>query len=153
MNDTQTLFACFLTRMVVGGIMLREGVGKLQAGFGANEGARGFIEQNLHAGATFHFYRGFLEHTVLPHIKLFSYLVMFGELSVGVLLLLGLLTRWAALVGLWMMVNFALTQGAGFEPANTWAFALLFFVLASSGAGRVLGVDGWLRGRVPDWMA
>ena len=139
------MFACVVARLMVGAVFLRAGLGKLEQGFGVNQGARKFIESSLAQGTPYKFFRGFLEHTVLPHVQLFSYLVMFGELMVGVCLLLGLLSRWASFVGLLIMLSIGATAGMGIEPASTLAFALLFFVIGATDAGRVAGLDGWLR--------
>src|SRR5262249_60694374 len=87
-------------RMAAGGIRLKAGLGKLHSGWVANLG----IEGSLGGEHAFRFYRGFLTHTVAQHAKFFSYLVVAGELSVGVCLLLGFLTRWAAYVGVLMMI-------------------------------------------------
>jgi uncharacterized membrane protein YphA (DoxX/SURF4 family) len=60
-------------------------------------------------------------------------------------LLLGLLTRWSALIGLFMMVNYYLGPGmarggATLAQQQTFIVALVVFVLADP--GRALGLDG-----------
>jgi thiosulfate dehydrogenase [quinone] large subunit len=141
------MIACVLARLFLGGVMLMEGLGKAQTGFIPNHGLEGFVRGALARGEPFGFFRGFLEHTVLPHGKLFACLVVGGELSIGAFLLLGLCTRLAACAGLLMMMALTLCAGAKLAPSTPVAFALLFLVVAASDAGRTLGLDGWLRRR------
>src|SRR5262245_41086852 len=93
--------------------MLKEGLEKLQSGWIANVG----IAKTLTGERAYPFYRGFLTHTVANHAKLFSYLVVAGELGVGVCLMLGFLTRWAAFAGVLMMIFFAMSAGVALDPA------------------------------------
>src|SRR5689334_13207245 len=46
------------------------------------------------------FYADFLTSVVQPNAQLFSYLVTLGEWTAGILLLLGLLTRFGGIVGM-----------------------------------------------------
>ena len=137
-----------ISRLVAGGIMLRTGLEKLHSGWIANLG----IEGSLGGEHAFGFYRGFLTHTVAHHAKFFSYLVVAGELSVGVCLLLGFLTRWAAFAGVLMMIFFAMMEGVALDPAPPIAMGLTFLLLAATDAGQVAGIDRWLRGRAPHWV-
>src|SRR5262249_20354762 len=67
------------------------------------------------AGTHVPWYREFLEGTVLPNAQLWATLQTFGEIAVGVGLLLGFLTGLAALVGLVLTVNYGLaTQWMSF---------------------------------------
>jgi thiosulfate dehydrogenase [quinone] large subunit len=145
-------FAGLLARLFCGAAMLRSGWSKLRGGFGPNEGAREFIQRNLAQGRTFGWFRGVAEHQLLPHAKVLSYLVVAGELTVGTCLLLGLFTRWASVIGIVMMLAFGLTGGAGLGPEVTYAFALLFLTIATTGAGRLAGLDSWLSQRAPGWL-
>ena len=112
------------------------------------------------AGNPIGWYRDFLQTTVLPHAELFATLQTIGEVVVGVGLLLGVMTRLAAAVGLFLALNFGL--------ANQWmsfgqqGFHLLLVVSMAiflvTGAGRVWGLDGWLlartkRLRILRWLA
>jgi thiosulfate dehydrogenase [quinone] large subunit len=95
-------------------------------------------------------YKEFLQNYVVPHSQLFGYLVMIGEIAVGVCLLLGLLTRASAFVGLVMLINYYLGPGTARGGAllaqqQTFIIALAIFVL--SGPGRTVGLDGLLFGR------
>ena len=83
----------------------------------------------------------------MTHSELFGYLVTIGEVAVGACLLLGLLTRLSALVGLFMLINYYLAVGmvrggAMLAQQQTFILALALFVLANP--GRSLGLDGLL---------
>ena len=43
------------------------------------------------------------QNVFLPNAALFSYLVAFGEVAIGVALILGVLTRFSALMSIWML--------------------------------------------------
>jgi len=106
------------------------------------------------AGNPVGWYKDFLETTVLPHATLFATLQTFGEVAVGIGLLFGLLTRLTALVGLFLAINFGLaTQWMSFGQQGFHVLlttSMLIFLV--TGAGRVWGVDRWLRSRV-GWLA
>jgi uncharacterized membrane protein YphA (DoxX/SURF4 family) len=90
-------------------------------------------------------YKSFLTDVVAPHSVLFGNLVVWGEIMVGACLILGLLTRWSALVGLFMMINYLFGPGmarggAPLAQQETFSVAFLTFILSSP--GRTLGLDG-----------
>ncbi|MGE5379848.1 MAG: DoxX family protein [Methylocystaceae bacterium] len=60
-------------------------------------------------------YAWFINHVALPNAKLFSYMVAFGELLVGIALILGLFTTIALIAGLLMNFNYLF---AGTVSAN-----------------------------------
>src|SRR5689334_9137243 len=60
---------------------------------------------------TYGFYRPFLVGVVLPHVAFFSRAVALSEVAVGVALLLGAGTRFAAAVGLVLIGNYLLALG------------------------------------------
>ena len=102
----------------------------------------------------FGFYKGFLLHTVVPHGTLFTYLVVFGELGVGICLLLGLLTRLSALIAMMLSLNFLLTTwhlGRATQGVNE-SFVLMSFALLITGAGRLAGIDQILAKSRPRWI-
>jgi len=85
-------------------------------------------------------YAGFLENFVLPHAKVFSYMVAFGEVLVGLGLIVGLLTGIAAFFGAIMNVSFLF---AGTLSTNPLLFILAtWLVLAWKNAGWY-GLDRW----------
>ncbi|MFN8637748.1 MAG: TQO small subunit DoxD [Chloroflexota bacterium] len=105
------------------------------------------------------FYADFLTSVVQPSPQLFSQLVVIGEWTAGILLLLGLLTRLGAIVGLLLNLNYIFMKGL---PSNGGSIDRLFglseliFLLAA--AGLVWGLDGMLRQQlagnaVTRWLA
>jgi len=105
------------------------------------------------------FYRGFLETVVQPNPLLFSQLVTVGEVVAATLLILGLLTRLGAGIGIWLNLNYMLMKGLasnGGSIDRLFDITLLMVLLAS--AGLVWGLDGTLREQlagnaVTRWLA
>src|SRR6266550_1692274 len=112
------------------------------------------------AGNPIGWYKDFLETTVLPHATLFATLQTIGEVAVGLGLLFGVMTRLAAVIGLFLAVNYGLaSQWMSFGQQG---FHLLLvtsmMILLVTGAGRVWGFDRWLRSsggrlRALRWLA
>jgi thiosulfate dehydrogenase [quinone] large subunit len=135
-------------RIYAGLFFAWHGFGKLSRGnFAA--GMEGFLTGRLES--SFSFYRPFIEYVVLPNKELFAALVAWGELAVGLALIVGLATRYAALSGAFLALNFWFAKGEGFfEGANhdvVWFMILL--VLAFVPAGRIAGLDDGLSDRLP----
>ena len=115
---------------------------------GANAGAAmtGFINGSLNQVGGAHpqvqaWYGWFLQNVVLPNIRLWSYMITFGELLVGIALILGLFTGIAAFFGSVMNVNYLL---AGSVSTNPILFAIAtWLVLAWKTAGW-WGLDRWV---------
>ncbi|CAA9547416.1 MAG: hypothetical protein AVDCRST_MAG49-1397 [uncultured Thermomicrobiales bacterium] len=82
---------------------------------------------------------------ILPNWDIFQWLVTAVEVGVGALLIVGLASRGASLVGLGFQLFLALV----YVSSNRWAFEqpheyVPLFVLAAVPAGRFWGADGWL---------
>ena len=97
----------------------------------------------------FGFYQGFAESFVLPNQALFAFLVGWGELFLGLALIAGIATRYAAWGGAFLMVNFWFAKGLPFFNATNYdiVWLMIFIVLALLPAGHVAGVDGRLSER------
>lgn len=99
------------------------------------------------------FFREFLQETVIPHGPLFAQLTAFGEVAVGLGLTFGFVTTLAAGIGLVLVVNYGLATQ--WMTPNQQGFHVLLaacmIAFLASRAGRYWGLDGWLRGRRPDW--
>ena len=135
-------------RIYVGYYMLLQGVRKFQRDFPKGDWIGRQIG-DLNTLELYPWYKKFLLDYVVPHHELFGYLVMVGEIAVGACLLLGLFTRWSALIGLFMMVNYYLGSGiarggATLAQQQTFIVALAIFALANP--GRTLGLDGLIFG-------
>ena len=148
MNHKERTYLWYLSalRIYVGYYMLTQGIRKYQRNFPKSD----WIRRQIGDIATldlYPWYKSFLLDYVVPHRELFGYLVTIGEIAVGACLLLGLLTRLSALVGLLMVTNYYLGPGmakggAMLAQQQTFIVALVIFALANP--GRTLGLDGLL---------
>ncbi|MBG6212935.1 MULTISPECIES: DoxX family protein [unclassified Cryobacterium] len=90
-----------------------------------------------------------VQNVILPNFALFGWGVLIAEFCLGAFLLVGLLTRFWAIVGI--LQTIAITLSVLNTPAEwQWSYYLMFaaqFVLLATAAGRVAGVDGLLRPR------
>lgn len=135
-----------LLRIYIGYYLCWQGVRKFQRDFPKGD----WIGRQIGDIATidlYPWYKKLLLDYVVPHHELFGYLVMIGEIVVGACLLLGLLTRVNAFVGLFMMINYLLGPGmarGGAALAQQQIFIIALFIILLSGAGRTLGLDGLL---------
>jgi len=98
-------------------------------------------------------YNNFLTNFISPNTQLFARLIQYGQLLVGICLLLGLMTNLASSLALFMNVNFYLAVGWA-DPTGTVAaqnifvaFHELLFILLL--AGRRFGVDEFLAKEYP----
>ncbi|HET7922622.1 MAG TPA: DoxX family protein [Gammaproteobacteria bacterium] len=114
------------------------------------DGLHGYLDAS--AKTAFGFYQGFLGFAS-AHYQVFAWLVPIGELGVGIALVAGALSRFAAAVGLFMTLNFWFMKGAAFwDPQNHDSlFIIILFVLMCTQCGRVFGLDHWLSRRKPAW--
>jgi thiosulfate dehydrogenase (quinone) large subunit len=86
-------------------------------------------------------YAAFLQNVVLPAAPVWSWIVAFGELLVGIALILGIFTGLAAFFGGFMNVNYLM---AGTVSTNPFLFVFAtWLVLAWKTAGW-LGLDHWI---------
>lgn len=86
-------------------------------------------------------YAGFLRDFVLPNPALFAHLVAYGEVLVGIGLIVGALTGVAAFFGILMNANYLLAGTVSTNPIL--AFFAIFLILAWRNAGWI-GVDRFL---------
>lgn len=95
-------------------------------------------------------YSWFVETVVLPQIGVFGWMILLLEAALGAFLLIGLATRFWALVGI--AQSLAITFSVLNAPDEWhWAYYLMILahlVLLGTAAGRQVGLDGVLR---PIW--
>lgn len=138
----------FVVRMYVGAEWLLAGwdkvispawgtSGKAIAGFTAGALAKSAGSNPAVQG----WYAWFLQHVVLPNAGLFSFLVAWGELAVGLGILLGILTGIAAGFGVLMNMNYLL---AGTVSVNPILGMLGLFLCFSWRVCGLIGFDRWL---------
>ena len=140
--DTRFSLIWLAIRLYVGWIWFQAGIEKVQspAWTGIKSGAAltGFVTGALNKTIGLHpdvqgWYAVFLKDFVLPNSSLFSYLVAYGEVLVGIALILGFLTGIAAFFGGFMNMSFLL---AGTVSTNPILFLFeLLLILAWRVAG------------------
>lgn len=86
-------------------------------------------------------YGWFVNNIALPNAKVFSFLVAYGELIVGIALVLGLLTVPALLAGVFLNLNFLLAGAVSINPILVTLEAILLFV---GPAVYYIGLDRWV---------
>ncbi|CAN7626916.1 MULTISPECIES: DoxX family membrane protein [unclassified Paenibacillus] len=94
-------------------------------------------------------YVAFLKNFALPHVGWFNVMVPWGELLVGLGLLLGALTTVAIFFGL--MMNF-MYMFAGTVSSNPWLMLLGFFILAAGANAGKFGVDHMILPYLHRWL-
>ena len=144
LKERTYLWYIALLRFYVGYYLLYQGIRKYQRNFPHGDWI-GRQLGDLSNTDLYPWYRNFLVEYVAPHAELFGYFVMAGEIVVGACLLLGLFTRFSALAGLFMLLNYYLgpgMAGGGALLAQQQTFIVCLAVFFLSNPGRTLGLDG-----------
>ena len=158
MKERTPLWPIALCRILIGVLWLFSLRWKLPPDF-APEVGQGLMDwlQLEVQHAAFAGYGRFLQTVVIPNFTLFAWLVFLGELATGLSLFTGTFTRLGALLGLLMSINLGigLLEVPGEWPWSYVMMAMWHGVFLVAGAGRVLGVDAWLRPRktTQSWLA
>jgi thiosulfate dehydrogenase [quinone] large subunit len=149
-GNVQWAWLWLIVRVYLGFQWLEAGLGKIgsPAWTGSNAGAavNGFISGALQKTTGDHpavqgWYGWFLENLVQPNTKIFGYLVAYGEVLVGIALILGLFAGIAAFFGSFMNMNYLLSGIVSTNPILL--FLSLFLILAWRTAGW-WGLDRWV---------
>ena len=95
--------------------------------------------------------RQFLQDVVLPHAHAVGLIFTWGELLVGICLILGLLTRLWAAAALLLSVTYMMVDARwAWTPYSSGAsFAVISLALLIGAAGRTSGIDSLLAVRWP----
>lgn len=152
--DTRSSWLWVIVRLYVGWEWLHAGWGKVNSpawtGDSAGSALTGFMQGALEkTGGPYPdvqwWYAWFAQNAVLPNVEIWSYFIAYGELLVGIALILGFLTGVTAFFGIFMNFNFML---AGTVSANPIFFALgLLLILAWRVSGWI-GLDRFVLPRV-----
>jgi thiosulfate dehydrogenase (quinone) large subunit len=153
-NDTRFSIVWLVLRIWVGYTWLSSGWGKLGNPAWMETGAalRGFwtnavaVPETGRPAIAFDWYRSFLQYMLDAEAYVwFAKLVTFGEVLVGIALILGLFTGIAAFIGGFMNWNFIM---AGSASSNGMLFAIsVLLILAWKTAGYI-GLDYYLLPRI-----
>ena len=156
-----------LLRVVVGVIFVWAGVGKLfNEGVPGNWTAQGFLKFATNGSLGWPFVTGTPDPKAIYNpthdfwvslagnataMTVVNNLVVTGEVCIGVALVLGIVTRFAGVMGALMMAFFflagwAFTNGIVEEHAT---YGVVLLALAGMGAGNYFGLDRLLGGRFP----
>jgi thiosulfate dehydrogenase [quinone] large subunit len=97
------------------------------------------------------FYQEFVRRVVQPNAASFAAVITWGELLVGVMLVLGLLTRFSAVFALLIPLSYMFAKGAWFWTpwSSEAAYVAIALALLIGAAGRTLGLDAFLARRWP----
>lgn len=148
--DTRFSWVWLVLRLYVGYEWITAGWEKYTssawAGAQAGSAIGGFFQGALAQTAGAHpnvssWYAYFLSNVAIPHAAFFSYLVTYGELLVGIGLILGAFTGVAAFFGAFMNLNYLFAGALSTNPLLL--FIQLFLILAWRNAGWI-GLDRWL---------
>jgi thiosulfate dehydrogenase [quinone] large subunit len=138
-----------ILRVYAGYEWLHAGYGKITnpawTGSSAGTALSGFVNGALQKTGGAHpdvqgWYAWFLQHLVLPNVTTWSYVVAFGELLVGVALILGLFTGIAAFFGSFMNMNYLL---AGTVSSNPILLIVAMFIVLAWRIAGWWGLDRW----------
>lgn len=132
-----------LLRVYTGVFFLYFGARKLIGG-NFDQGLTGFVSSRLEGSVGF--FKPFLESVVIPNAGVFAFLVTWGELLLGIALIIGLATRYAAIAGAVMVFSFWMAKGQGILDAQNHdvIWFVILIVLAGLHAGRTMGLDAKL---------
>ena len=150
-NDIRTAPLWFLIRLYVGWAWIDAGLHKLQDPAWTQTGTalKGFWTSIVKTppdvakpAITYDWYRGFIQFLLDNQAYTwFAKVVASGEFLVGVALILGIFTGFAALTGAFMNMNFML---AGSASSNPVLFLLAVLILMGWKVAGVIGVDRFL---------
>ncbi len=149
-NNTKTSWFWLIVRLYLGYEWFVAGWAKvtndLWVGSNAGQALSGFLKGALSKTAGAHpdvqgWYAWFIENIVANHAVIWSYIVAYGELAVGIGLILGLFTGIAAFFGLFMNLNYLL---AGTISINPILFVLSIGVVLAWKVSGYIGFDRWI---------
>ena len=141
-SSTKLAWLWLVIRFYVGFVWLEAGWAKLHSpawtGEASGKALSGFIKGALAKTVGEHpdvqgWYAWFLKSVILPNAGSWSHAVAWGELLIGIALILGALVGIAAFFGLFMNFNFLLAGAVSVNPIL--AIFSLFLVLAWKAAG------------------
>lgn len=139
-------------RVAVALLWIQNAGWKLPPNFGEGSPPRGLYRFTTYAveHPVFPPYAWLIERVVLPNFTFFGWLTLLVEASLGAFLLIGLATRFWALVGIGQTLAITLSV---LNAPNEWHWSYFLMLIAhvailTTAAGRAGGLDGVLR---PIW--
>lgn len=150
-----------LVRIIIGAVWINSGLEKLlnpdfPQQFAQSLKAGGFVSQAPP------FFQSFMQSVVVPNAELFAQITRVVEMSLGVALILGLLTNLAAIGSILMSINILLSQGGvsfggglgapQFLTVNV-IVAVISLIVLFSPAAKALSLDSPVAKRSPGLSA
>jgi thiosulfate dehydrogenase (quinone) large subunit len=152
MNERFPLTYLVPLRLLFGTILALEGVSKLRGGWLHGTPLLRNLDRWLADDRPYGFAMPVV-NVAHAHPKIFGSLIAIGELSIGVCMLVGLVTRASSALGALMLLSIAAAAGQGLAPpGNALLMSAMFLLFVVVPPGRVLGLDAMLRNRLPRWM-
>ncbi|ARI77677.1 DoxX family protein [Halobacillus mangrovi] len=141
-NNRTAAIILTILRVYLGYTWLMAGIGKVTGGFETNGFLNGAIgkAEGAHP-AVQNWWAVFLETVALPNHELFTFVVMWGEVLVGLGLIVGLFTNAAALGGI--IMNFAFLFSGTTSTNPQMVLLTIFVLIAGLNAGKY-GLDRWV---------
>lgn len=140
-NSKVAMVLLTVVRVSLGWMWFSSGIGKVTGG---GFSAAGFLQASAEnpvlkgENIAYPWYVSFLENIAIPYADLFSFMVMWGEVLIGLALIVGLFTKNAAFFGAMMNTSFLL---AGTVSTNPLMLIMAIVLLVTkTNAGR-LGLD------------
>ncbi len=137
-----------ILRLWLGAAWLQAGWGKVfgekasvWVGHEAGVAVTGFLKGALEQAAAPAWYANFIREIALPNATLFSYLVAYGEVLVGLALIVGLVTNLAALMGITMNLAYLFSGTISKNPQMLLAESAIVFAGLAAG---YYGIDRYL---------
>jgi thiosulfate dehydrogenase [quinone] large subunit len=132
----------FIARLWLGWKWLSSGWGKVTGGFDASGYLQGAIAKaSGEQPVVQEWWANFLSSVALPNVQFFNFLVPWGEVLVGLGLLLGTFTIFATLMGL--VMNFAFLFSGTISSNPNMVLIGMLVIVAGANAGKI-GLDRWL---------
>lgn len=150
-EDNRSAIFWVVIRIYVGWAWLEAGWSKLISGMWLGDNAgniiKGFLNGALAKTGGEHpdvmgWYAWLINHVFIPSAPLLSYLVVFGEIIVGIALIIGLCTKKAAKIGAFMNINYLF---AGTVSTNPILLLLQLFLIKGNKVAGWLGVDRFMK--------
>ncbi len=151
-TNTTSAWIWLVLRLYLGYSWLTAGINKVTSdvwtGSNAGTAIKGFMEGALgkvEAGDVAGWYAWFLENIVIPNAVPFSYMVAWGEILVGLGLIVGILTGISAFFGALMNMSFLL---AGTVSTNPVMFMIAMLLVMAWKVAGWYGLDRWVLPRL-----
>jgi uncharacterized membrane protein YphA (DoxX/SURF4 family) len=108
----------------------------------------GFLKYAREHG--YSWYKNFLSAAVIPHAATIGVLILIAEIYIAIALGIGLTSRLAACIAIFLLFNYLCAKGAlPWGPGIDQSDIVLAIIILLSDAGRTFGIDRYLHKRFP----